>query len=407
MTAAAGSQSVLKRKLAAARQGERGATRSALRALRLALARAAANETGLPLAVIGATQARCARDSLTGPPGGDHLHLLLDGPDGRSGGVSLDRACVTALVQQQTTGQVGGGDPAARRFTAADAALVAPLVDAMLARAAELADSAADRACLAGYRFGARLDDMRGLVLALDADRFRVFDLTVEIAGGAAQGRLCLILPDIAPDAPSEEPGKARPAGLEQSFGALRAELTAVVGRLRVPLSNLSQMQPGDTLPLTRGRLDLTDLVGIDGQRVATGRLGQSGGARAVRLAGAVPPETAGEPGPARPRRPMADDPSGRRPDAEGKPGDRPEPVAEPVPEPVVAQPAEAQNGPRQATGTALQPRPSEAADAEDYERHVANLSAEQAAAEISQLAGLPQDGAPVQHAEAKDPGPA
>ena len=61
-----GSQSVLKRKVAAARQGERGPARSALRALRLALARAAASETGLSLAVIGATQSRRARDDLAG-----------------------------------------------------------------------------------------------------------------------------------------------------------------------------------------------------------------------------------------------------------------------------------------------------------------------------------------------------
>ncbi|MCB1363676.1 MAG: FliM/FliN family flagellar motor switch protein [Rhodobacteraceae bacterium] len=373
-----GSQSVLKRKLAAARQGERGPARSALRALRLALARAAASETGLSLAVIGATQSRRARDDLAGALSGDHLHLLLDGSDGRLGGLCLDRACVTALVQQQTTGQVDGGDAAARRFTAADAALAAPLVDAMLARAADLADSAADRTCLAGYRFGARVEDMRALVLALDADRFRVFDLTVEIAAGMAQGRLCLVLPDIAPDAPVEEAGRPLRPGLEQSFGALRAELTAVVGRLRVPLSTLSRMQPGDILPLTRGRLDLTDLVAINGQRVATGRLGQSGGARAVRLADAVVPETLGETALARPR-PAA-------PERQGEP-----------PEPAAAKPGTALTAPRQTGGAEPKPASSEAAEAEDYERHLSSLSAEQAAAEISQLAGLPLDdtGAP------------
>lgn len=61
MATAKPSDTVIKRKLAAARQGSRDGARSVLRALRLALARAAADEAGLPLAVIGATQGRCAR----------------------------------------------------------------------------------------------------------------------------------------------------------------------------------------------------------------------------------------------------------------------------------------------------------------------------------------------------------
>lgn len=361
MATATASDSVMKRKLAAARQGERDGTRSALRALRLALARAAADEAGLALAVIGATQGRCALENMPSLLAGDRLHLLLDGPDGRSGGFSLDRACTSALVQQQTTGRVGSGEPAARRFTATDAALVAPVVDGLMARAAALAESATDRLCLEGYRFGARMEDLRALVLALDADRFRVFDLTVEIAPDLRQGRLCLVLPDLSDGAPGEDPATAPGPGLEQSFGVLRAELMAVIGRLRVPLSKLSRMQPGETLELTQGRIDQTDLVAINGRKVAQGRLGQTGGLRAVRLAGAspTPPETTTVAG---------DDFAPARP-ATGQ------------------STALARITPQ--TAPEAQQRAAQRQESEEFERHLLSLSPEQAAMEISQLAGL------------------
>lgn len=362
MATAKASDTVIQRKLAAARQGDRDGSRSALRALRLAFARAAADTAGLPLAVIGATQARCALENLGALLSGDRLHLLLDGPDGRSGGLSLDRACTNALVQQQTTGQVGTGDPPARPFTATDAALVAPVADALLGRAATLVEAPADRGCLEGYRFGARMEDLRTLILALDADRFRVFDLTVEIAAGQFQGNLCLVLPDLV-GAAGEETAKLRGPGLEQSFGALRAELTAVIGRLRVPLSTLSQMQKGDTLELTQGQIDRTDLVAINGRKVAIGRLGQSGGLRAVRLAGvATPPEAAAEA------------------------------VADFAPSRATVT-ALARVAPVPQAGPQAQQRAEQREEGEEYERHLLSLSPEQAAVEISQLAGLPAPG--------------
>lgn len=43
-------------------------------------------------------------------------------------------------------------------------------------------------------------------------------------------------------------------------------------------------MQPGDVLPLVRERLEETELVAINGQSVAAGRLGQINGLRALRL---------------------------------------------------------------------------------------------------------------------------
>lgn len=366
MATAAGSHNVLQRKLAAARRGGQGNSRSALRALRLALARAAADVVGLALAVIGATQARCGTDGLAAALGGDRLFMRLHGADGRVGALAIERALVAALIRQQTTGRAEAPAPAPaspppRPFTATDAALAAPLVGAVLGRASDLAE-AADRDCLAGYGVGGPAADLRALLMGLDADRFRLFTLTVEIAGGPAQASLVLALPDDAdaPGAAADAPGGALRLPRDGSFAQVRAELSAVVGRLRLPLAGLAAMRPGDMLALAEGRIDHTDLVGIDGRRIALGRLGRAGGMRAVRL-GAEAAE---------------------RPQTGGRafPPPRTTPAAA-TPAPVYPAPAPP-------------PEPDDDDDGDRYEHHLLSLSPDQAAAEISRLAGLspPED---------------
>ncbi|MCF6234603.1 MAG: FliM/FliN family flagellar motor C-terminal domain-containing protein [Rhodobacteraceae bacterium] len=277
------SSSVLQRKLAAS-DADRGKGRSALRALRLALARAAKDLYDLPLAVIGAKQARIEQAAAEGFLADDRLLVLLDGAHGQAGAVSLDSACVTALTQQQTMGRVTGAMANSREFTSTDAALAEPLIEMLLSRAAALSDSVDDQRCLEGFRFGAIIEDVRSLMLVLDTKRYRVFDLTIDIAEGAMQGAICLVLPDLPPGTDKDGGPMQTGPRLDQGFGVIRADLTASIGRLRVPLAELSAMQPGDVLPLTRERLEETQLITICGKPVASGRLGQVNGLRAVRL---------------------------------------------------------------------------------------------------------------------------
>ncbi|MHA6263817.1 FliM/FliN family flagellar motor C-terminal domain-containing protein [Arenibacterium sp. CAU 1754] len=373
------SDTALQRKMAAGRDGTRKTGRSALRALRLGLARSAADLFDMPLSVIGAVQTRSAQDALAEHLRDDRLLLLLDGPDGRVGGASVDRGALAALIQQQTTGRVLGGDPGERPFTATDAAMVAPLMDEMLARAGGIADSALDRKCLDGYRFGARAEDMRSLMLAVEAERFRVFDLTLEFEGGLLQGAICLVLPDIEAGQVSgqTETVDAGPR-LEQSLSTARANLMAVVGRLRLSLSDLGKMQAGDILPLNRQRLDQAELIAIDGRRVAAACLGQSGGLWAVRLnevaAVQTAPQTAGRmefqaliDTPGIPASAHADDTTHDLPPA------RLEEIW-PTPDPV---------------GAAADVDGLTGLQNEETESDFLNLSPEDAAAEISELAGL------------------
>lgn len=281
-----GSNSALQRKMDASRDSAASNGRSAAAALRIAIARAADDLFDLALSVIGLSQARLPQDELDPHLPDDRLLILLDGPQGQLGVAALDRAFLVALIQQQTMGRLTGAAPDERPFTATDAALAAPLIDATIARAAEMADRPLDARCLSGYRFGARAESARAVKLALDAQPFRLFELTLEFDGGPQQGLLALMLPEpkeVATVESDDLADKSRPR-LGQAVELARAELTAVICTVKMTLSDLSRMKPGDVLPLVQEHLDRTELVTIAGQRVAAGRLGQINGLRALRL---------------------------------------------------------------------------------------------------------------------------
>ncbi len=356
----------IRRKLAVSRQGAGTDDRSVLRALRLAVTRAAPAEAGLPLAVLGGRQSHCGQDELTDCLPSDDLPLLLDGPGGRVGGLCLGRALVVATVRQLTTGSAGEGELPDRPYTEADAALVAPLVDDMLSRAAALAESPEDKGLLDGFRFGARMDSPRDLALALEGERFRLLSLSFQVAGPGWQGGLTLLLPESeAAEKPSAADGEG--PGLDRCAGAIRARLVAVMCRIRVPLARLAALRPGDVLPLGPARFDRAELVAIDGRKIACGQLGRCDGMRAIRLSPADP----GAPAQVLAGDGVADfDPVG----------------------PVGAAPAPPRSGSDKAAEQPAAPeRP--AAQLQDevaaVEQHLRRISPEQAAAEISELAGL------------------
>ncbi len=281
--------STKQRKLAAGQEDPAGKGRTALRALRLGLARAARDVLELPCAVIGATQARVPQDEIDAALGDDRLLVLIDGPERAIGVVSIDRGCLTALIQQQTMCRVTGGEVADRPFTPTDAAMIAPLIDGTFERAAKLAEIPADKECLTGFRYGAKADDMRAIMLALEANRFRVFNLTIDFDSGKMQGAMVLAIPEPEVNADEEDGALAESrARMQRSVGAAQADMMAVIGHLRLPLAKLGEMQPGDVLPLVHDKLNQADLLAIDGRKIASVRLGQSAGWRAIRFGDAV-----------------------------------------------------------------------------------------------------------------------
>ncbi|WP_164658170.1 FliM/FliN family flagellar motor C-terminal domain-containing protein [Tropicibacter sp. Alg240-R139] len=368
--------SAIQRKLAVARDERQGAPRSVLRAMRLGLARAAADTLDMPMTVIGATQCRRPQDELQDCVPKNRLYALLAGPDGLLGAACFDRVCVTSVIQQQTMGTVFSVPAGERVFTGTDAAMIAPLIDAFLPRARDLCEATLDRLCLDGYQFAARAEDWRNLILSLEYDSFRLFDLTVEIGGGVAQGQITLILPDQPEpkDAAVDGLGNSDTSGLEKSFGAVRAELTAVISRVQLPLSAFAGMQPGDLLPLIGDKLDRTEVLTIEGQKIAVARLGQCRGMRALRL---------------NERLPELEPPS---PDAGFSEHGTPEVTTLSLVDPDIIEhtssvgiAADTLGGDDMGSAGSGQP-------ATETDQNFSHLSPEQAVAEISELAGLPAE---------------
>ncbi|EEX10081.1 surface presentation of antigens protein [Ruegeria lacuscaerulensis ITI-1157] len=251
----------------------------------MGLARAAVERFRLSASVIGAKQSGRRQEAVTEGLDESRLFLLFAADEQRVACLAMDPGLVAAVIQKQTIGEVSPDPPPVRKFTDTDAAIVAPLVEEMLARGAQLVEEPEDKARLSGYEFLSRASGLRAVSLALVQDVYDVFDLTVELEGGVRQGVVSLLLPpqSAKPDS-HEEQGAEGGAKLADASGVLRAELTAVIAQMHLPLSELSALTEGKVLPLSNARLDRIAMQAIDRTRVATGRLGQCGGMRAVRL---------------------------------------------------------------------------------------------------------------------------
>ncbi|KIC37207.1 FliM/FliN family flagellar motor C-terminal domain-containing protein [Leisingera sp. ANG-M7] len=283
--AGGGRQSVLARKLAATKEGAGALTSSlTLKALRRSVARAAADLCNLPMAVLAARQSNRASEDLADQLSDKDLLVVLDCPQGRLGAASMDAATVTALIQQQTIGAVIGKAPSERHYTPTDAAMTADFLERSFAKVVAMLDGQADQSLFSGYRFGAQVENVRSLVLGMEADDYRVIELNLDLSCGAMQGVMKLILPE--PTAEELQGGQNSTNGpsLGASLDSIRAELTAVLCKMRVPVQKFASLKIGDTIPLDSAFLYETDLLTIGGKPVAQGRLGQMNGSRAVRL---------------------------------------------------------------------------------------------------------------------------
>ncbi|WP_104018815.1 FliM/FliN family flagellar motor C-terminal domain-containing protein [Roseovarius nitratireducens] len=284
--------SVIRRKTRAAREGADPRVMSPVRALRLALARAADTLLDLPLVVATVEQCRVEAGEVEATLGTEGLYLLLDGAAGARAAMRLCPGLVAALVEVQTTGRVRPGEVRARAPTRTDAAMVAPLVDALLSGFDDgMGESGADQAPR-GFHFGDRVEDARALALLLVAPEFDFFRLTVDLGPGLRTGWLDLLLPP-APPVPARDvapAGRGAPARDPENVAAVAltapVALDAVLARIRVPLRAAMAFEVGQRLEVARDTLGKVRLVGAGGYVAAEGRLGRRDGWRALRLAG-------------------------------------------------------------------------------------------------------------------------
>lgn len=258
---------------------------SASRALRLAVEKAADEDLSIAMRVGAIGRSLEDHGGLLDMVADGGLLLLLDGPSGALGLMTVDAATLTSLIEMQTTGMITTRPAPSRLLTRTDAVLVAPLVDSILRRTAQHLADHPDSHWTRGYRFGAMIEDRRSLGLALVAPDYHVLQIPLDIGQGARTGELVLALPVC--ERPAEQEG--RPA-LVKASPELRARvldapacLQAVLCRLSLPLSQMDQLGAGMLLPLPPDVLrDITLEAG--GRVVAKAQLGKLQGMRALRI---------------------------------------------------------------------------------------------------------------------------
>lgn len=283
---------VLRRKLAAARPVESG-TETGGRAWRMAFARAARNCIGLDLAVPILRDDRRSLGELLDLVPERGLLAVLEGPDQGLGLLVMSPDLLAAVIEMQTIGRVAATAPLPRRPTRTDAAMSARLIDAALATLETALATSPDLVWTAGFRYASFLDEPRPLGLLLDDVPYRLITCDLDIAGGVRQGSILLALPaegrgpEPAPaPPPNETPSTARAWSSAMETAVLGADvmLDAVIGRLRLPLAQAMALAPGMVLPLNAARIEHVSLMIPGMPAIATAKLGQNKGMRALKL---------------------------------------------------------------------------------------------------------------------------
>lgn len=290
-------RSALVRKADVGREEHQARAMTLAKALRLTAAKVGDDLFDMALAVIGLRAEQRAGDALAPLFDGSGLLMLLEGPERRRAAAVVDSALVGALIQQQTMGKVmplpeGAED---RQLTNTDAAICAPFLDALLSRVAPLPETPSEQSLMHGFAFGARVEEPRLLLMALEAPAYRILHLTLDIEGGRRQGQLMLCMPEAGAGVGDLHrsaglvPGAASidvqpPRTLTEPVLALQIDLPVALTRVRLPLSKLSGLKVGDALALEDADFAAARVLTPQGKTLGRGMLGQVNGMRALRL---------------------------------------------------------------------------------------------------------------------------
>lgn len=279
----AAAETVLERKVAAQRRALGAGSVSVPRALGRSLSLAADSLWALGLHVTAREETALTAARALATLSGDQLLVVLDREDGPPALMAFDRALVTGVTEVQTLGRVTRLALEERPYTATDAAMLAPLIDAALPRFSSMLTGQPERAHLQGYRFGALVEDVQAAGLALDRDRYAVLRFEVSLGQELRTGAVIAILPDADPRQ-SEEGEANRTGKYETAMKLVPARLQAVLTRIHIPLERAQALKPGDILEISQDALSSATLVVDGGHVAARGRMGQINGFRAIRI---------------------------------------------------------------------------------------------------------------------------
>ena len=279
--------SVIYRKTRVARDGFDARVMSPAKAFRLSLAKAADVLFDLDVTIATIEQIKLKHGDIQKEMGDDGLLILLDGYGGSRAVLKFDMQLLSALIEVQTTGKVSPADIPARVMTRTDAAMVAPLVNALMSGFDMQMSAEFDDFRETGFGFGDMAEDARALSLVLVDPEFELFRISVDVANGTKSGCLTVMAP-VPPKndfgLSHEKTGTQNVSGLEQNTMNAPIVLSAAMARVSMPLKEIWAFQPGHKMALPIDSMNETLLLGAKGHVVSEVRLGQLNGWRAVRF---------------------------------------------------------------------------------------------------------------------------
>ena len=282
--------SVLRRKT---RPGQRtvrnGGVAKPARMLRLALARAANDMMDLALTLDDPMDQPLSLAEVLDRVEERALVLLLAGPQEPPGLCLISPTLMSGLIEWQTMRRLSPSTPPPRAPTRTDASIVSGWIDRVLVGFAAALPPDCSLACDPPHHTGSFLADPRPLGHLLEDVTHRVFIAEITLGGGVREGNLTFAFPMPEPgggdrDSSASASGKDWQATVERNVLGAETRLDAVLGRVSLSLSKLIDLRVGGRVPLSMVMVDQVRLEGPDGHAVATGRLGQSKGHRALKL---------------------------------------------------------------------------------------------------------------------------
>ncbi|MCF2904277.1 FliM/FliN family flagellar motor switch protein [Octadecabacter sp. CECT 8868] len=257
---------------------------SPVRQMRRALPRALDETVGLSASVSSVAVEDSEAENLIedGPEDWIVLGLRDVGSAGLSGVFLIDPPLRSALVEMQTMGHLLPPAKEQRKVTRTDAVMSVPFADKLLK---ELADTGfgQDDIDPAAYDIGP-MEDLRTAGLMMIQGSYRVWRVTVHIAGGEHQGEVLIaIRPKVEKAPAAKNEGIEWTTKLRVALEEASVDLDAVLTKFSLPISKIERFEVGQVMTLAGATVGSVTLTGPAGESVASARLGQVAGKRAVR----------------------------------------------------------------------------------------------------------------------------
>ncbi len=165
--------------------------------------------------------------------------------------------------------------------------IVATILDRILEIFDEGLAQVTDPPPVSGFRQSVSLEDGRAITMALEDMPYRLYRLALDFGRGAKSGELSLIFPrdPTGQSAISSSAQAQWRANWRHAVMQSEVMVKAVLHRFTIPLDELGSLEVGTFVPMPLASVDRVSLEGSDRRCVATGKLGQCGGHRAIRVA--------------------------------------------------------------------------------------------------------------------------